>query len=196
VRYVPSLPERSPKLPLTFMEASAAVHPVPLRSSWQAITVRGREWIVDTASISTDRGAAPVGRLRSAACAHVLPGRLRLRVDGLKCCPGLCRSIEHELRRLGGVRRVEASAVTGSILVAYDHTVLDQRDVQAALLAWDVVVDAPLGPVDHARARGAASASPAPASGVARQLMGAVVRSGLEAAIQSAVQSAVRQLLA
>ena len=152
---------------------------------------------MDAASIATDRGGgASVGRLRSATCAHVLPGRLRFRVDDLRGCPGLCRLIEQELRRLGGVRRIEASAVTGSLLVAYDQAVLDERDVLAALLAWDIVVDASMEPVGGTGVPATASAPPAPASGVARQLMGAVVRSGLETAIQSAVQLAVRRLLA
>lgn len=135
---------------------------------------------------------AALGPLRSATCLHALPGRLRLRIDDLKGCPDLSRSIEQELGYVAGVRRVEANPVTGSVLIVHDETVLDRRDVLAALLAWDVVVDGPPGPVGGAAS---ASASPRPAPGVGRRLVGAVVRSGVEVAIQSAVQSAVRSAI-
>jgi copper chaperone CopZ len=145
------------------------------------------------------KARADVGPLRSATCVHALPGRLRLRIRDLKRSPDLARSIEQRLGRMAGVRRVEANPVTGSILVVYDENLLDRRDVFGALLAWDVVVDAPLEPappVGQADARGAATAPPPPATGVGRRLVGAVVRSGVEAAVQSAVQSALRALLA
>ena len=161
---------------------------------------------MDAAPTAHPRVAAG-GYLRAATVAHVLPGRLRVRIDDLKGHPGLCSSIERELRGLGGVCRVETNPVIGSLLVAYDEAVLDRCDVLAALLRWDVVVDATFGPPEvlgkasgkgsekGSDISGARPALSAPTSGRARRVVGTVVRSGFEAAIQSAVQSAVRRLL-
>ena len=51
---------------------------------------------------------------------HAIPGRVRLRVPGIKGQPALAREIEQQLAGLAVVRRVEVSAVTGSVLVVYD----------------------------------------------------------------------------
>jgi len=51
---------------------------------------------------------------------HAIPGRVRLRIPGIKGQPALAREIERQLAGLTVVRRVEVSAVTGSVLVVYD----------------------------------------------------------------------------
>jgi len=51
---------------------------------------------------------------------HALPGRVRLRVPGIKGEPGLAREIQKQLAGLKVVRKVEVSAITGSVLVIYD----------------------------------------------------------------------------
>ena len=51
---------------------------------------------------------------------HAIPGRVRLRVPGIKGQPVLAREIQQQLAGLPVVRRVEVSAVTGSVLVVYD----------------------------------------------------------------------------
>src|SRR5262249_45008419 len=51
---------------------------------------------------------------------HAIPGRVRLRIPSIKGQPDLAREIEKQLTGLTVVRRVEVSAVTGSVLVVYD----------------------------------------------------------------------------
>jgi hypothetical protein len=51
---------------------------------------------------------------------HAIPGRVRLRFPGIKGQPVLAREIQQQLAGLPVVRRVEVSAVTGSVLVVYD----------------------------------------------------------------------------
>ncbi|HEX8203583.1 MAG TPA: hypothetical protein VF590_24115 [Isosphaeraceae bacterium] len=57
---------------------------------------------------------------RGAEILHALPGRVRLRVAGLKRDPALAREIEGRLSADPAIRRVEASLVTGSVLILFD----------------------------------------------------------------------------
>ncbi len=49
-----------------------------------------------------------------------MPGRVRLRVEGLRGNSALAAGLRERLLRLPGVRGVDASAVTGTALVQYD----------------------------------------------------------------------------
>jgi hypothetical protein len=51
---------------------------------------------------------------------HAIPGRVRLRIPGIKGKPALAREIEKQLAGFPVIRRVEVNPVTGSVLVAYD----------------------------------------------------------------------------
>jgi hypothetical protein len=51
---------------------------------------------------------------------HALPGRLRVKVAGIKKSPETAGTVEQALRREPGVTAVGANPVTGSVLVHFD----------------------------------------------------------------------------
>jgi hypothetical protein len=55
---------------------------------------------------------------------HALPGRLRVKVAGIKKSPQMAGHVEQALRQEPGVTAVGANPVTGSVLVHFDpsHT--------------------------------------------------------------------------
>ena len=56
--------------------------------------------------------------------AHALPGRVRLKIPGVKDNPELARQAQEKLGRVPGVQRVEANPATGSLLILYDSALL------------------------------------------------------------------------
>jgi hypothetical protein len=58
--------------------------------------------------------------LRGIKLRHAIPGRVRLRIPGIKGQPALAREVQRQLAGLKVVRRVEVSPITGSVLVIYD----------------------------------------------------------------------------
>ncbi len=95
---------------------------------------------------------------------HTLPGRLRVHV------PWLTRQeqgeLELRLRRIGGVRSVQASAVTGNVLVLYDSA---QTSQQAILAAIGTVGHTPSTGAEQTIAPALVSGSPPPAIAESRQ---------------------------
>ena len=51
---------------------------------------------------------------------HALPGRVRLKVARVKGNPALARQAQEKLAKVPGIKRVEAKADTGSLLIHYD----------------------------------------------------------------------------
>ncbi len=51
---------------------------------------------------------------------HALPGRVRLRVAKVKGNPALARQAQKKLAQVPGIRQVEATPGTGSLLIHYD----------------------------------------------------------------------------
>jgi hypothetical protein len=51
---------------------------------------------------------------------HAIPGRVRLKVAKLRENPPLARVIQDRLGAVRGIRRVEATPLTGSVLVLFD----------------------------------------------------------------------------
>lgn len=51
---------------------------------------------------------------------HAIPGRVRLKVAGLKANPDLGPLIQTRLKSVSGVQAVETQALTGSVLVLFD----------------------------------------------------------------------------
>jgi Ca2+-transporting ATPase len=82
-----------------------------------------------------------------------VPGRTRLRVQGLKRCAALGDRIEEHVGRLPGVRRVQASPLTGTVLVLFDQglgaTALAAA-VEALLPPPGASPSAPADPSHHA----------------------------------------------
>lgn len=60
---------------------------------------------------------------------HETPGRLRIKIPGLKGDAEALESVRDELVGLAGVREVTANVVTGSIVVMHHRNVLRTRDV-------------------------------------------------------------------
>src|SRR5439155_23671586 len=52
--------------------------------------------------------------------AHATPGRVRVRIEALRGKPWLAREIERGVGGVRGVHGVEASTVTGSVVVHHD----------------------------------------------------------------------------
>jgi len=57
---------------------------------------------------------------RSIEILHALPGRVRLSVTGLRHDPALAQELEGLIAEYPVVRRVEASPVTGNVLIRFD----------------------------------------------------------------------------
>jgi hypothetical protein len=57
---------------------------------------------------------------RSMEILHALPGRVRLRVAGLKRDPALAQVLEGRIAGYPAIRHVEASPVTGNVLIRFD----------------------------------------------------------------------------
>jgi hypothetical protein len=51
---------------------------------------------------------------------HALPGRVRLKVAGLRDNPSLARVIQERLGAVPGIQEVTAAPLTGSVLVLFD----------------------------------------------------------------------------
>ena len=51
---------------------------------------------------------------------HAIPGRVRLKVAGLKANPDLGKVIQTRLQSVPGIQAVETQALTGSLLVLFD----------------------------------------------------------------------------
>ncbi|MGE0825753.1 MAG: HMA2 domain-containing protein [Candidatus Binatia bacterium] len=64
---------------------------------------------------------------------HAIPGRIRLKVAQVRDNPTLATEIQHRLTSLTGVRQVEASARTGSVLILYDAAILANAESLRAL---------------------------------------------------------------
>ena len=63
---------------------------------------------------------------------HSVPGRLRIKVPGIKRNPELCRNILHLIMDLDGVHHVSTNQITGSVTVRYD----DKQLYAASILAF------------------------------------------------------------
>jgi copper chaperone CopZ len=64
---------------------------------------------------------------------HFHPGRVRLRVKELRSAEALAREVEQTLGSVPGVTHVEASSLTGSILVEYDQSAIKSEQSIHAL---------------------------------------------------------------
>ena len=69
--------------------------------------------------------------------ASSLPGRLRLRVDGLGFLFDARMDVAGELATIVGVRRVQVTPCTGSVLLEYDQNKLDSAALaECADMCW------------------------------------------------------------
>ena len=77
----------------------------------------------------TSRATASVGGALQWAqmfrTAHILPGRLRLRFKSLKGDSVKAATLQQQLSEVAGISRAEVNAATGSLLLHYDHHLLE-----------------------------------------------------------------------
>lgn len=64
---------------------------------------------------------------------HALPGRIRLKLDGIKGHPDQARDIESRLATVRGMHHIEASSLTGSVVATFDPTLLESLDFHFAV---------------------------------------------------------------
>lgn len=65
---------------------------------------------------------------------HLMPGRVRFRVEAMRGRAEAAERLEAQIGRIEGVARVQANPVTGSVLVQYDDSVLEPELLLAALI--------------------------------------------------------------
>ena len=64
---------------------------------------------------------------------HAVPGRIRLKIAGLKGDPSLATEIPRELAEVPGIHDIEINAVTESVLVCYSIEMLATSHAAEAL---------------------------------------------------------------
>lgn len=75
------------------------------------------------------------------ACVHHIPGRLRIRCSGVRRDHTAAAAVHAELQALEGVRSVEVSALTGNIVIHYDHPRISAEDLFASLAERGYLAD-------------------------------------------------------
>ncbi len=68
---------------------------------------------------------------RAIQIVHFLPGRVRVKLSRLKGNASLAGEVERTLTALQGIRHVETSTTTGSVLVLYEPYLLTSFDLEA-----------------------------------------------------------------
>ncbi len=64
---------------------------------------------------------------------HVLDGRVRIKVPGIKRSPMKASQVERALAKVKGITHVRANAVTGSVLVLYHSKTITPHRIAEAL---------------------------------------------------------------
>ena len=72
-------------------------------------------------------------KLEDIRLVHAIPGRIRLKLDGIKGNPEQARDIESRLGTVRGIHRVEASSLTGSVVATFDPALLESLDFHFAV---------------------------------------------------------------
>lgn len=71
---------------------------------------------------------------------HSVPGRLRIKIPSLKKNPQTARELTRLLNNLSGIRSVEVSTVTGSVVIRHDPEVLNGNAI-ISLLSGEGYID-------------------------------------------------------
>ena len=66
---------------------------------------------------------------------HFIPGRVRLRVDRLRGEPAFADKVRERLSAVDAIRHVDASDLTGSVLVEYDPVAIARPESIDGLVA-------------------------------------------------------------
>jgi Heavy metal associated domain 2 len=84
-----------------------------------------------------EHGALPYG------CVHALPGRLRVKLAGIKKAPAAAKELERALLREPGVAEATANPVTGSMLIHYDPQQISMHTILARLAPYGLSTPTP-----------------------------------------------------
>lgn len=119
---------------------------------------------------------------------HHISGRLRARYPQLKNNPARARAAEAALRRIDGVLSVEASTVTGSLLIRYEPDARGRQALLDAVYASKRQLGLTGAPAASAAA---AAAVPAPAT-----LAGRVADKALDMLVEKCIERSTYALFA
>ena len=122
---------------------------------------------------------------------HHIPGRLRIRTEGARRDPAQ-KALKEWLESLEGVKRVDVSPLTGSVLIRYSAGAIDGNRLVALMRDQGWIVGA------IARRKAAVQPRPAPKrsrAGVQRALAKVVVRHLAEIAIERSLLALVAAVL-
>jgi hypothetical protein len=97
-----------------------------------AIDERSRFPVCGRATPPRRRGAPSLASKAGLAVMSLPPGRIRVRVDGLRGNAALA-DVAAPLQALPGVRLARANQLTGTVLVEYDPTAIEVGDILAKL---------------------------------------------------------------
>ena len=100
---------------------------------WEDLVVEAKASLASNAPSPTV--AEVLAGLAEATVASAIPGRVRWRLKQLKGHDRLAEQGAQALGRLPGIRQVEVSALTGSVLIFYDTAKYASRDALARALA-------------------------------------------------------------
>ncbi|MEJ2061092.1 MAG: hypothetical protein P8Y64_11515 [Gammaproteobacteria bacterium] len=110
---------------------------------------------------------------------HHVPGRLRVRTPVLKRNPELARQTCERLQARPGVEDVQASTVTGSLVIAYDRELTD-RDAILEVLRTNGLVIAEARIAERAGKKGAATTVTRIGGVAGKAVLGMVVEKAVE----------------
>jgi hypothetical protein len=106
---------------------------------------------MDTGDTLVERGVAePVSPVGSVTLAHVMPGRLRLRVDSVRGDTDRAAELERLLGELQFVDLVTANPRTGSIVIEYSAELTSSADMLSSIAS---ALDSEIGDLEHPGAR-------------------------------------------
>ena len=118
--------------------------------------------------------------------AHAMPGRIRLKIAGLKHHPALAADLQHRLAVVPAIQNVEINASTGSMIIRYDTAALSSdaslRTFTAAVAT--IFPDVDLSQIDMSSlvsANGTATAAPSVVAATLRSFF-AQVNTNIDAA--------------
>jgi hypothetical protein len=122
---------------------------------------------------------------------HALPGRVRLKVAGIKGNPALARRVQQQLAQVPGIKEAAAQAATGSLLIYYDLAQLCSPDSLERLSGTWKELFPEIEAGDWAAELACLAGNPAPGAGA--PAAGAPAAAALSGALQ-AVNTRVAQL--
>jgi hypothetical protein len=90
-------------------------------------------------------------KLEEVRVAHVLPGRVRFKVDALRVDPEQAREVETRLSMIRGMLEVKINPLTGSVLMCFDPALFESLEFHLAVAGALGIAPSDLDPACLAR---------------------------------------------